>query len=184
MIRALTSSRLARRAGTIAMALGCATIVRAQSSSPGDSARLRGESSSEGGASARWVTGRDVMLLGGGIAVTLALAPLDKPTSHELAEPEFEQQRRVQHIANGVALLGGAGPFAASAIIAAAGTVVGPAVLQQFALHNAEAIALATVVNGVAKGIAGRALPGVQTKHAFEVGRGFHDGNGPFVSFP
>jgi membrane-associated phospholipid phosphatase len=47
-----------------------------------------------------------------------------------------------------------------------------------------EAIALATLVTGIGKGLAGRALPGVQTKHAFEVGRGFHEDNGPFVSFP
>jgi len=135
-------------------------------------------------ASAPWVTRRDAIRLGIAAAATLSLAPLDKPISEEFAEPHWKDSRRVHHIAGDIAYLGSDGPFVVSAVVAAAGTAVGPRALQRFAVHNMEAIALATVVNGVGKGIAGRALPGVETKHAFEVGRGFHDGNGPFVSFP
>jgi membrane-associated phospholipid phosphatase len=131
-----------------------------------------------------WVTHGDAIRLGVAIAATLGLAPLDKPISHEFAESEWEKSRRMHHIAGDVAFLGGEGPFIASAVVAAAGDAIGPPGLRRFAIHNMEAIALATVVNGVGKGIAGRALPGVQTNHAFEVGRGFHEGNGPFVSFP
>jgi hypothetical protein len=171
--------------GCIAMTVSSATSALAQSVSTGESAQRRNESPSDDGAhSAGWVTKRDVMSLGAGITATLFLVPLDKPMSHEFAEPDFEKQRRVQHLADRIALLGGEGPFVASTIVAAAGSAVGPPSVQRFALHNAEAIALASIVNGLAKGLAGRALPGVQTKHAFEVGRGFHDGNGPLVSFP
>jgi membrane-associated phospholipid phosphatase len=134
--------------------------------------------------SLHWIAKRDIVLLGGGMAATLALAPFDNPTAREFAEPAFQPGRRVRRIADDVAVLGGDGPFFASAFVAAAGTIVGPPELQRFALRNVEAIALATVVNGLGKGIAGRARPGVETKHAFEMGRGFHDDNGPFVSFP
>ncbi len=61
---------------------------------------------------------------------------------------------------------------------------MGGSKLQRFALHNMEAIALATVLTGIGKGITGRALPDVSTNHSFQWGRGFHDANGPFVSFP
>jgi hypothetical protein len=49
-----------------------------------------------------------------------------------------------------------------------------------------EAVLLAASVNGVAKGIFGRALPNVNVNNPddFQLFRGFHDGNGPFVSFP
>jgi membrane-associated phospholipid phosphatase len=135
-------------------------------------------------ASVPWITRRDVILFGGAVAATFSVAPLDKPVSEEFAEPHWKRSRRTHHIADDVAFLGGDGPFVASAFVAVAGSVVGPPALQRFAIHNVEAIALATLVNGLGKGIVGRALPGVQTKHAFEVGRGFHDDNGPFVSFP
>ncbi len=50
--------------------------------------------------------------------------------------------------------------------------------------HLTEAVVLAAAVTGVGQGIAGRALPGVKTSEQFQWGRGFHKGNGPFVSFP
>jgi membrane-associated phospholipid phosphatase len=130
-----------------------------------------------------WATRHDGLLLGVAIVATVGLTPLDRPTEREFAEPHW-QSHLVRDAAGRVASLGGQGPFVASAMIAGATDIAGPAGLKRFAVHNMEAIALATVVTGVAKGIAGRALPGVNTKHAFELGRGFHDANGPFVSFP
>jgi membrane-associated phospholipid phosphatase len=131
-----------------------------------------------------WVSRRDLLSLGGAIAATAALAPLDRPISQEFAEPRWKQSRRLHHIAGDVAFLGGDGPFVSSAVILAAGTAAGSPALTRFAVHNMEAIALATAITGIGKGISGRALPGVATRHAFELGRGFHDANGPFVSFP
>lgn len=170
---------------SIATALLCSTVTRAQTVPAADSSRLgRDTSANTPAVSSPWVTRADAIRLGGAVLATLAVAPLDKPISGEFAEPHWEQSRSIHHLARDVAFLGGDGPFVASALVAAVGTAIGPARLQQFAIHNMEAIALATVVNGVAKGVAGRALPGVQTKHPFELGRGFHEGNGPFVSFP
>lgn len=171
----LSSSGIARSGGAI-VAIACfATTTRAQTVVRADSTRH---------ASAPWVTRRDAIRLGIAAAATLSLAPLDKPISEEFAEPHWKDSRLAHHIAGDVAYLGGDGPFVASAVVAVAGTAVGPPALRRFAVHNMEAIALATVVTGLGKGIAGRALPGVQTKHAFEMGRGFHEDNGPFVSFP
>jgi membrane-associated phospholipid phosphatase len=169
----LSSTGIAR-SGSAIVAVACfVTTARAQARA--DSTRH---------ATAPWVTRRDAIRLGVAAAATLSLAPLDKPIAEEFAEPHWKDNRRIHHIAGDVAFLGGSGPFVGSAAVAAAGTVVGPPALRRFAVHNMEAIALATIVNGVGKGIAGRALPGVQTKHAFEMWRGFHEGNGPFVSFP
>lgn len=51
-------------------------------------------------------------------------------------------------------------------------------------MHITASVLLAAALTGLGKGIAGRALPGVKTSEAFQWGRGFHSGNGPFVSFP
>jgi len=53
-------------------------------------------------------------------------------------------------------------------------------------LHMTEAVLLAASFTGLGKGFFGRALPNVNVNNPdnFQFGRGFHDGNGPFVSFP
>jgi membrane-associated phospholipid phosphatase len=123
-------------------------------------------------------------MLGGAVVTTIAITPLDRPIAREFAEPHWKESRLAHHAAGDIAFLGGEGPFVASAVVAGVTRVVGPPGVARFAEHNMEAIALATVITGVTKGLAGRALPGVATKHAFELGRGFHEANGPFVSFP
>ena len=135
-----------------------------------------------------WVTRRDGIHLAIAAVATLAIAPLDHPVQHELSEADWRDSRPVQHTAKAVAFFGGDGPFLASGAIYALGSIEGTGepigTLSGAALHNIESIALATVVTGVAKGLTGRALPDVSARHAFSFGRGFHDGNGPFVSFP
>jgi membrane-associated phospholipid phosphatase len=131
-----------------------------------------------------WVTRNDLFALGGGIAGTLLLAPLDYPISDELYEPRWKTSRRVHQLAGDVAFFGGDGPFVASVVLLAGSSVGHGVALRRFAVHNIESIALATIITGIGKGISGRALPGVHAKSAFQFGRGFHDANGPFVSFP
>ena len=133
---------------------------------------------------APWVTRGDAVAFGVAAAATLGLAQLDQPILGELDEPQFRNSRQLHHIAGDVAFLGGDGPFIGSALLFAAFPSGHGDAVRHFAAHNMEAIALATVITGVAKGITGRALPGVDAKHKFEWGRGFHEGNGPFVSFP
>jgi membrane-associated phospholipid phosphatase len=122
------------------------------------------------------------MSLGVAVASTAALAALDHPTLRELNETRALGHRDLHAIAGDFATLGGVAPFAASSAIAIV-SFDHPTV-QEFAVHNAEAIALAAALTGLTKGVVGRALPDVSTRHAFELGRGFHDHNGPFVSFP
>lgn len=131
-----------------------------------------------------WLTRTDAIELGGAVAGTFLVAPFDRPISDEFEDPSWQRAHDLRRLAGGVAFFGGDGPFVASAAllgITSAGFAPG---LRSFALHNLESIALATVITGLVKGVAGRALPGVATRHEFEFGRGFHDDNGPFVSFP
>ncbi len=133
---------------------------------------------------APWLTRDEKIAFAAAAVGTFAIAPLDHPISSELVEPNWQRSRRLHQVAGDVAFLGGDGPFVASTVLLAGTTMTGNGALRRFAIHNIESIALATVITGIGKGISGRALPGVQTKHAFELGRGFHEANGPFVSFP
>lgn len=129
-----------------------------------------------------WIIRHTGLALGVATASSLGLAALDHPALRELTEPSVRRRNRLHEVADDFAVLGGAGPLVASSALAAVSS--GHPRLQRFAIHNTEAIAMAAVLTGVAKGIAGRALPEVAAKHSFELGRGFHEGNGPFVSFP
>jgi membrane-associated phospholipid phosphatase len=129
-----------------------------------------------------WIIRHVGLAFGIATASTIGLAALDRPALHELSEPNVLQHRDLHEAAADVAKLGGVGPLALSAGLALVS--FGHPAVQQFALHNAEAIALAATLTAITKGVVGRALPEVATKHSIQFGRGFHEGNGPFVSFP
>ncbi len=131
---------------------------------------------------APWILAHARAVLGGAVMATVGLAALDHPTVNELQEPRLQRNDELHQFAGDIAFMGGDGPFAISVGLAAAG--IGGDAVHRFAIHDVEAIALATGLAGITKGIAGRALPGVNVKPAFQFGRGFHDRNGPFVSFP
>lgn len=135
-------------------------------------------------ANAPWVTRRDFVDLGIAAGATVALAPLDRSISAEFAEPHWEDSRRVRRVTANVAFFGGDGPVVLSSVLYLGSTVLHADAIERAALHNIEAIVLAAGVTGIAKGVFGRALPGVHAAHSFSFGRGFHDDNGPFVSFP
>ena len=134
--------------------------------------------------SAPWFTARDGVMFGAAVVATFAIAPLDHPISTELAEPQWHDDRPLQRTAKAVAFFGGDGPFIASGIVYGASAMLHEHAIAMDALQNLAAISLAATLTGVAKGLSGRALPGVAARHAFSFGRGFHDDNGPFVSFP
>lgn len=174
-----------RRAALFVLLIGISSGARAQT---GPLSNGAGGDTSDTTAAARsartpWFTRRDVIFFGGALGATALLAPLDRPISAEFGEPHWARSRRVHHLAGDVAFFGGDGPFVVSMVLAGtdAGDLPG---VRSFAIHGMESVALATVIAGIGKGVAGRALPGVTTRHPFEFGRGFHDGNGPFVSFP
>jgi membrane-associated phospholipid phosphatase len=133
-----------------------------------------------------WITKRDAV--GGALAVlaTVAIAPLDARTARDLQEKRLQGSDDLRHTAHDFALLGGPGPFVIGAGLYATGRLTRMPRLADVGLHMTEAVLLAASVNGVAKGIFGRALPNVNMNNPddFQLFRGFHDGNGPFVSFP
>jgi membrane-associated phospholipid phosphatase len=167
--------------GSVLALLCAAPRSGAQAAAPADSVH-RADSSAATRAHQPWVTPRDGALFAAAVVATTIAAPLDHTISNEFEEPHWRDDRAVLRAASDAAFFGGDGPFLLSGALLVAGS--GNATLRRFAIHDMEAIALATAITGVVKGIAGRALPGVPTRHAFELGRGFHDANGPFVSFP
>ena len=157
-----------------------APLVAAQS----EQAAADSTSSTSERQSTPWFTVRDGVMFGAAVVATFAIAPLDHPISSELAEPHWQDDRPLQRTAKAVAFFGGDGPFIASGIVYGAGALMHQQAIAMDALQNLAAISLAATLTGVAKGLSGRALPGVAARHAFSFGRGFHDNNGPFVSFP
>ena len=131
-----------------------------------------------------WVTRRDAVGAGIALAVTVAVAPLDRPISKEFREPGWQRNRTLHSASDFLAFTGGPGPFVVGVGFFAVGEATRSRGLASTGVHVTESVLLAAAVTALGKGIAGRALPGVQTKEEFEWDRGFHHGNGPFVSFP
>ena len=131
-----------------------------------------------------WLTRRELTGFGVSLLATIAVAPLDKPSSEEFQEPRWKDNRLLQNVTTDLAFAGGPGPFFVGAGLFAAGEIGRAPGLASAGEHVTEAVVLAASLTGLGKGIFGRALPGVQTDEKFELARGFHRGNGPFVSFP
>jgi membrane-associated phospholipid phosphatase len=154
------------------------SVAAALSNSPAPTASAQADSTPP------WITKRE--LLGGGISVlaTIAVAPLDKPVSAEFQESGWQKDEPLHSASQALAFAGGPGPFLLGAGFIAAGRLSGSPQLYGAGMHLTAAVLLAAGVTALGKGIAGRALPGVKTSESFEWARGFHRGNGPFVSFP
>ena len=131
-----------------------------------------------------WVTRRDLAAGAAAIGATAALAPFDHRISDEFTEPGWGRGSERQRAAGDVAAFGGRGPFLVSGVALAVGSTIDMPFLTRLALHNVEAIALGGGIAGLIRGFTGRALPNVSAREQFSFGRGFHDDNGPFVSFP
>jgi membrane-associated phospholipid phosphatase len=133
-----------------------------------------------------WVTKGDAVAGALAVLATVAIAPLDARTARVLQEKRLQGSDDLQHTARDFAFLGGPGPFVIGAGLYTVGRLTRMPRLADGALHMTEAVLLAASITGLGKGISGRALPSVNDSNPenFQFGRGFHDGNGPFVSFP
>ena len=133
-----------------------------------------------------WVTKGDGVAGAFALLATVALAPLDGRTARKLQEQQFQTSNDLQHTARQLAFLGGPGPFVLGAGLFAAGRLARLPGLADAGLHMTEGVLLAASFTGLGKGIFGRALPNVNVNNPddFQFFRGFHDKNGPFVSFP
>ena len=133
-----------------------------------------------------WLTKSDALAGALAVLATVAIAPLDGRTARELQEQRFQGSDDLQHTARQLAFLGGPGPFLIGAGFVVAGRLSRTPRLADAGLHMTEAVLLAASFTGLGKGIFGRALPDVNVNNPddFQFFRGFHDNNGPFVSFP
>jgi membrane-associated phospholipid phosphatase len=162
-------------AGSVFSAATLAPCLGAQDSH-GDSTRI----------TRAWVTKADAVAGAFAVLATIAIAPLDARTARVLQEKRLQGSDDLQHTARDFAFLGGPGPFVIGAGLYAAGRLTRMPRLASGALHMTEAVLLAASITGLGKGFSGRALPSVNDSNPenFQFGRGFHDRNGPFVSFP
>jgi membrane-associated phospholipid phosphatase len=124
-------------------------------------------------------------MFAGAALSTLALAPLDQPVERR-AHLEDLRHRGIRRAANAFAFTGGPGPFVAGGALYLGGLTTGSASVARLGVTMTEGVLVAASLNGIVKGFAGRALPNAPSRDPgeFSFGRGFHDGNGPFVSFP
>ena len=169
LLRALLAASPALSAGTVVPCLG------AQNSQNDSAVTTR-----------PWLTKGDAVLGAVAVLATLAISPLDARTARELQQQHLQANDDLQQTARQFAFLGGPGPFVMGASLYAAGRLTRVPRLADAGLHMTEAVLLAASFTGLGKGIFGRALPqvNVNNPYDFQFGRGFHDGNGPFVSFP
>jgi membrane-associated phospholipid phosphatase len=131
------------------------------------------------------VTRRDLIMFAGATLSTAAVAPFDRHVESTAHRADL-RHRGVQRAANAFAFTGGPGPFIAGAALYVGGMSAASPSVARFGVTLTEGVVLAATLNGVVKGFAGRALPNAAPGEPgdFSFGRGFHDGNGPFVSFP
>jgi membrane-associated phospholipid phosphatase len=113
----------------------------------------------------------------------LALIPFDRPLSTRLQD-RSRADEDIGDAAKSLAFLGGPGPFVVGGVLLLGGVASGQAPIESAGRRVTESVTIAAVTAAIGKGLFGRALPGVQARHGFSFGRGFHDNNGPFVSFP
>src|SRR5258708_251664 len=115
---------------------------------------------------------------------SVVLVPCDRRLLAQMQSPRLQGKDDFQTGANRLSFMGGPGPFlvgAALMVLGRFGEIDGATAAGS---RVTKSVLLAAAITGIGKGVAGRALPGVETEHPFSFGRGFHEGNGPFVAFP
>ncbi len=131
------------------------------------------------------ITRRELVVATMAIAVTAAVAHFDRRSAAFLQAPRLQRMSDLQSAARDAAFMGGPGPFLLGGVLFAGGRLTSSESVADVGLHLTEAVVLAATINGVAKGVSGRALPQASADpDNIEFGRGFHHGNGPYVSFP
>lgn len=133
-----------------------------------------------------FVSRRDAITMASALVATGTAAPFDRAIQRAFRVEDLRDNRNLSRTANALAFLGGPGPFAVGGALYAAGEIGSSNRLAGLGVSVTEGVVLAAALNGLVKGVAGRALPNATTAEPgeFSFGRGFHDGNGSFVSFP
>lgn len=132
------------------------------------------------------VSRRDEKMLAVALVATAAAAPFDHHIQRAFRGEEMRESAGLRRGAAALAFTGGPGPFVAGGLLYVAGEAGQSPRLATLGVTLTESVVLAAALNGFVKGVSGRALPNATTAEPgdFSFGRGFHDGNGSFVSFP
>jgi membrane-associated phospholipid phosphatase len=169
------------------MALGAMCILYGAVPAAAQQADTTADSTSvsRSAADAPLISKRDITLFAGAALTTIAVVPLDRPVERR-AHLEDLRHRGIRQAADAFGFTGGPGPFIAGGALYLGGVSSGSPRVARLGVTMTEGVLLAATLNGIVKGFAGRALPNAPSREPgeFSFGRGFHDGNGPFVSFP
>lgn len=134
----------------------------------------------------RLVSRRALLAASAATLVTLVLEPVDHHIQGVSQSRSLQDNGTMRRTASALAFAGGGGPFLAGGLLFVTGRATRADGLADLGLHLTEGVTLAATLGAIGKGVAGRALPDARTDEPgdFSWGRGFHRGNGPFVSFP
>jgi membrane-associated phospholipid phosphatase len=129
---------------------------------------------------------REIAFGSAAILATGMLAPLDRPIQRSLQSEDLQDNRGLRRVGRAFALAGGPGPFVAGGALYLAGRGTSSPRLAALGVHLTEGVVVAAALTGLIKGVSGRELPNATSAKPgdFSFGRGFHEGNGSFVSFP
>ena len=133
-----------------------------------------------------YVSRREPVLGGAAVVATGLLAPLDRPIQRGMQAEDLQDNSGLRHVAGAFGFSGGPGPFIVGATLYLAGRGASSTRVAALGVHLTEGVLVAATINGLLKGVSGRRLPNAATGEPgdFSFGRGFHEGNGSFVSFP
>jgi len=131
-------------------------------------------------------TRRELVGGAGAIVATGLFAPFDRPIQRTLQAEDLQDNRGLRHVAGAFGFTGGPGPFIAGGALYVAGRATSSVQVTDLGMHLTESVIVAATLNAFLKGVSGRALPNAKSGEPgdFSFGRGFHEGNGSFVSFP
>ncbi|HKO16850.1 MAG TPA: phosphatase PAP2 family protein [Gemmatimonadaceae bacterium] len=170
----------------LALALGCTRSGAAQTVRGADTSAAAAATDTGRAARAPLVSRGQGELFAIALGATAAIAALDRYVRSEVRELAVSRNRALDHVAVDLSFAGGPGPFLTGGALFAAGYALRRERTADLGVHLTEGVILAAALDGVVKGFAGRALPRASggDPDKFSFGRGFHEGNGPYVSFP
>jgi membrane-associated phospholipid phosphatase len=150
------------------------------------SSALATDTSRTASSSRQYISRREMIFGGVAVVATGLLAPLDRPIQRNLQAEDLQDDRGLRRTANALGFSGGPGPFIAGGAMYFVGLGMSSPRLAALGVHLTEGVVVAAALNGLVKGLSGRELPNATSGKPghFSFGRGFHDDNGPFVSFP
>src|SRR5438270_6975615 len=105
------------------------------------------------------ISRRDAWILSGAVAATASLAPFDHDIQRAFRAEDMRNNGSLRRGASALAFAGGPGPLVAGGLLYVAGEAAESPRVATFGVTLTEGVILAAALNGVVKGVTGRALP-------------------------